>query len=171
MNGGLDITVDDREVLQAIERKIRLLKNPQPLLKEIGRYSRAITMMVMRDRRPDRGVVREQTWPSLAESTVKAKRAAYKRGAAVEPERPMVFSGKLRESLANDSSIKVSGTGMSYGTDVRSKKGFPYPGLHQVGDKRIPARRWLYWTANELRQIMQMAVDYIDEALKKVSVK
>lgn len=166
MNSGLSVTIDNRETFELIERKLRLLNNPAPLLLSIGRYMRALTLQIMRDRRADNAPVRGESWPKLSERTMMAKRAMQKRGLAVNANRPLVLSGKMVNSLKNDSAIKISRNGIAYGTDVKSEKGFPYPGFHQVGDDKVPARRWLFLTTTELRQILQMSIDYIHKNLK-----
>lgn len=164
----MNVTIDDRETLAVIERKILLLQNPEPLLRHIGRFSRALTMKIMRERRADRAPVRGEKWEPLAESTLMAKRAAQKRGKAVNANRPLVATGKMQNDAASDSAIKISKNGMEYGIDTRSKKGFPYPGFHQIGNEKVPARRWLFWNKDEIQSILQMSIDHIDGLLKQV---
>ena len=83
----------------------------------------------------------------------RADGSAANKAAAIIADRPLVRTGKLRDSLAVSGAVKIYPRGLVYGTTLRSRKGFPYPGFHQVGDNRVPARPWLFITRRELFEI------------------
>jgi len=168
---GLTITVEQKDVDRMLNRLIKKLDNPKPLLKELSRYVRALTMKMFVGRRPDNTMVRGVKWDRLKDSTLKQKRALVKRGKAVASDRPLVRTGKMRGSLKSDSAIKMQKNGFTYGTDVRSEKGFPYPGLHNKGDGKIPKRKWLFLTMDELNQMAHATKQYLDGTLVKLRAK
>lgn len=159
---GLDITIDDREVYDMINTLIRRIDNPQPLLKTIGRYIRALTKQMFVGKRPDTSTVRGEKWDKLAESTLNNKKQLRAKGLMIgNPARPLVRTGKLKDDLLSERAIKIKGKGLEYGTERKSNKGFPYPGIHQIGGKNLPARRWLFLTKSELNQIAHSTKDFI----------
>ena len=164
---GLSVTCDNREALADIERKIGVLNNPYPLLKKIMLYSMAMTRKMFFGPRPDNSSVRGEFWPKLAESTIKAKRAMAKRK-GTETDRPLVLSGEMRNSLMNESAIKIQGKGATYGTEVLSENGFPFPGVHQEGAPPVPQRRFLFWTNEDMKNILTMCVDFVDQKLRSI---
>jgi phage gpG-like protein len=162
----INVTVDNQEVLQMIENKLRLLNKPEPLLQNFGRYSRAVTFQMFNGQRPDTAPVRGESWNPLDIKTVARKRSLMSKGEAIASDRPLVLTGELRDSLTSDKAIKIHAKGMEYGTDVTSKSGFPYPGVHQVGSGDIPQRRFLFWTDTDLQQMLRMALDFIENKLR-----
>jgi hypothetical protein len=162
----MSITVDNASTLRMIEDKLKVLQNPYPLLKNYGRYSKAITFQMFSGRRPDTVGIRGEKWNPLKIETLKQKRNLLSKGEAVAADRPLVRTGTLMNSLMSEMSVKIKGKGMEYGTDVKSDKGFPYPGLHQVGDDKNPQRRFLFWTDNDLQQMLKMAIDFIEIKLR-----
>ena len=149
----MTVHVDTREIDAMLNGFLQKIEQPRPLLTRIGKYIQALTMQMFFGRRPDKTPIRGVRWNALAEKTIMAKRAAVKRGAAIIAARPLVRTGKLRDSLAVSGAVKIYPRGLIYGTTLRSRKGFPYPGFHQVGDKRVPARPWLFITRRELFEI------------------
>ena len=157
---GLHVEIDSKEVEEMLNMFMSKVKNPKPLMKVVRRYVNAVTMKMFHGPRPDTGGVRGVKWPKLAESTRWAKAAARKRGAAIETNRPLVRTGEMRDS------IKVlredAQGGFVYGTNVRSKKGFLYPGIHNTGgNPNPPQRKWLFLTGLDLRQLTQFAIDHV----------
>jgi phage gpG-like protein len=158
------VTIDNKETFEMIENLIRKLDKPEPLLKIIGQYLRSLTAKMFSGARPDAGGVRGEKWPPLKTSTIQRKLASAKRGLGIQignARRPLVATGTLKDSLLSDSAIKVSGKGLVYGTDVKSNKGFPYPGIHQLGGTNLPKRRWLFLNNAELTQIAYTTRDWI----------
>lgn len=162
---GLDVTIDNRETLAMIEGLIRKIKNPESLLKDVGRYAQTETnKMFAPGSRPDHSAVRGEKWPVLAESTIFKKRAMHKRGklSGNAPDKPLVETGALRDDLASPRAIQVKGKGLIYGTDRRNKKGFLYPAMHQTGGINLPKRRWLFLNETNLNQICAMVKNFIE---------
>lgn len=158
------VTIDNRETFEMIEGMIRKLNNPEPLLKIVGKYLQANTAKMFTGPRPDTAGVRGEKWKPLAASTVQRKLASGKRGTGIQignARRPLVATGTLKESLLNNNAVKVSGKGLVYGTDVKSNKGFSYPGIHQLGGKNLPKRRWLFINVPELNQIANTVRDWL----------
>ena len=166
MGNGLSVTVDNTALLRDIETKLKVLNNPYPLLKNFGRYSKAVTFQMFSGVRPDTTGVRGEKWNPLKIETIAQKRNLMSKGEAIAADRPLVRTGELMESLMKDGSVKIRGKGMEYGTDVKSKKGFPYPGVHQVGSEPIPQRRFLFWTDTDLQQMLKMSIDFIEGKLR-----
>jgi phage gpG-like protein len=159
---GLSITIDDQETYRMIEKLIRKIDDPKPLLQVIGRYIRAQTKKMFVGRRPDTGGVRGEKWQKLANSTIRKKLAMKKNGGvAGNARRPLVETGMLKDDLLSNRSIKIKNKGLEYGTDRRSNKGFPYPGIHQTGGNNLPQRRWLFLTKDELMQIAVTTRDWL----------
>lgn len=170
MAGKFDVRFDDREVKKLIDKLSIRVKKPKPLFETIGRYVMSATMLMFRGKRPDTGGVRGVKWDKLAQSTLKNKAAAKARGKAIEIDRPLVRTGKLRDSLARKSALTVSDRGLTYGTNVKSDGNFPYPGMHNVGSNnagknkniKIPARRWLFLTKSDLQQILFTTKEWLE---------
>ncbi|MBU2177662.1 MAG: hypothetical protein KJ556_21430 [Gammaproteobacteria bacterium] len=167
----IDVQFDDKDIYRLVNTLLKRIDNPQPLLKTVGRFIRKQTTKMFRGRRPDTGGVRGEKWPKLAESTIMQKAALKKRGKAIEIHRPLVRTGALRTSLAASSALKIMRKGLEYGTDVKSKKGFSYPGFHQVGDSRVPARRWLFLNKEELNQIAHSTKQFLEGKLVELTGK
>jgi len=163
--GPVNITMDDREVQRMLGRLLNKIERPAPLMKQIQRYVNAVTMKMFRGKRPDNSEVRGVKWGKLSPMTIKNKKAAGKRGviaAGASPNRPLVRTGKMRDSLRV---LESSSNGFVYGTKIKSKKGFPYPAAHNVGGKktgRPPARPWLFLSRDDFRQIVSMTVDFLE---------
>lgn len=164
----LDITIDDKGTLKMVNELLNRIQNPAPLLKVAANYTQSETRKMFRGKRPDTIGVRGEHWPKLAASTLKAKKAAVARGDAIEAARPLVRTGKLRNSLESKSAIQLSKKGFQYGTNVKSNRGFPYPGVHQVGDPPVPQRRWLFLTKENLMQIAIWCKEYLQGQLSKL---
>lgn len=156
MADGLSIEMETKEVEKMVSRLLKKVKRPTKLLLTLERIVNAVTKKMFRGRRPDNNVVRGQRWPKLKEETIKQKRAKVKRGKAIAT-RPMVETGALRDSLKV---IDRSSRGFSYGTNKRSKKGFPYP-AHQ--NQRFP---WLFLRKQDYLQFEKATVDFLKDSLK-----
>ena len=157
---GLQFKIDSKEVEKMLNMFMSKVKNPKPLMKVVQRYVKAVTMKMFSGPRPDTSEVRGVKWPELADKTRWAKAAAKKRGKAIEITRPLVRTGAMRDS------IKVlredEQGGFVYGTTVRSKKGFLYPGIHNTGgNPNPPQRKWLFLTGLDLRQLTRFAIDHV----------
>jgi len=163
-----DITVDDRQVQKMIGNLLNKVERPKPLMSKIERYVNAITFQMFDGKRPDTSGVRGVKWKKLAPSTIKQKKALAKRGglaSGTAPRRPLVRTGKMRDSLKV---LKRSDRGFEYGTRLKSKKGFPYPGVHNAGGKngRPPQRPWIFLTRDDFAQIASMTVDFLEDVRK-----
>ena len=143
-----------------IEKLIRKIDDPKPLLRIIGRFIRTQTAMMFR-RSPEIRPVRGVKWDDLKDSTIKKKKSLVKNGKAISGDRAMIEKGYLRDDLLSNRAIKIKNKGLEYGTDRRSNKGFPYPGIHQTGGNNLPQRRWLFLTKDELMQIAVTTRDWL----------
>jgi phage gpG-like protein len=165
----LDVTIDDREVYAMIERLIKRIDNPAPLLQTVGRYIRVLTKKMFTGARPDTQGVRGEKWDKLAESTLAHKKQLRAKGQSIgNPARPLVRTGMLKDDLLSKRAIKIKGKGLEYGTDRKSNMGFPSPAIHQVGGRILPARRWLFLRREELMQIAQTTREYLMGMLKEL---
>lgn len=157
MADGINLDMDTRDVDRMLGRLLNRVEQPAPLMKQVEKYVHAVTKQMFRGRRPDTTGKRGVRWPPLAESTKWRKRA---KGYA---DRPLVATGKMRDSLRV---LRRASKGFKYGTTVKSRKGFAYPGLHNVGGPKVPQRRWLFLTRKDYTQMAQMAVDFLEGRLK-----
>jgi len=161
----LDVQIDNRETFAMIENLIRKLDRPEPLLKIIGKYIQAMTSkMFAPGSRPDRNAVRGEKWPPLKMSTIFKKRLMHKKGKLTgnSPDKPLVETGALRDDLMSPKSINILNKGLIYGTDRKSKNGFLYPAIHEMGGSKIPQRRWLFLTNDDLNQICNTTKQWIE---------
>jgi len=158
MADGITITFEDKEVESMIIKLLKKVKNPKALMRQVEKYVHAVTMQMFRGTRPDTKGKRGQVWEKLKPETIKQKAALKKRGLAIEIHRPLVRKGDARDSLKVLESHKK---GFTYGTKIKSKKGFPYMGAHQVGDAKNPKRISIFLRNHDLRQIIKMTVDYL----------
>lgn len=158
MSTGLNIDFETTQVEKAIAKTISKLNNPTPLLNLMKRWIHAQTMKMFIGRRPDRTPVRGVSWPRLKQSTINQKKQLVKKGKALVADRPMVRTGKLRDSLKVLQSNK---NGFTYGTTAKSKKGFQYPGHWNIGKFK-----WLFLNKNDYAQIVKMTVDFLKDRLK-----
>jgi len=165
MADGITITFEKREAEAMINRLLRRVQNPAELVKTWKGYVGAVTHQMLDSGLPraDSGVVRGVRWPKLKQSTIEQKAALKKRGLAIEIQRPLVRTGELRDSLKI---IRTDAKGFVYGTTKRSKKGYPYPGVHNVGGGHIPQRKWLFLNDHDWRQIVKMTIDYLNGQIK-----
>ncbi len=67
-------------------------------------------------------------------------------------------SGKLKRSIINvtsDSIIEIGVRSLTFGTEVRSNKGYPYPQVVQKGtrDGTTPGRKFLFFSQRMVREI------------------
>ena len=163
---GLSITYDSTEHDKLIAKLLARVQRPKRLINAIARYTNAITMQMFRGRRADTVGKRGQKWPKLAKSTIEQKRALKRKGRAIQVHRPLVRTGKLRDSLKV---IERKEKGFVYGTRARSAKGALYGGIHNKGGKRgrPPQRKWLFFTRHDTRQMVKMIVDYLENKLKR----
>lgn len=165
------VTVDNTEILGLIEEQISRLDNPQPLLKTVGRYIQKETMRMFEGKRPDAGEVRGEKWDRLAPSTIMKKIQLRKKDGAIIGALygPLVRTAKMMDSLKKRSAVIIKKKGLMYGTDVKNKKGFPYPAIHQVGSDKInlPKRRFLFITEEDLIMITLVTRDYVLNLLSK----
>ena len=162
---GLTVSFDTRKLERRLNHTLKTVKHPRKLMKALQRYVNAVTFQMFNGRRPDTSGRRGVKWPKLKQTTIFAKRALRKRGKAIESDRPLVRTGKMRVSLGVLSSAEI---GFTYGTKVKSKSGFPYPGVHNKGGGKIPMRKWLFFTTADFEQMTMMTVDYLKEKLKGV---
>ena len=163
MADGITITYEKKEAEALINRLLKRVQRPKELISTWERYVHAATMQMFRGRRPDTSGVRGERWPKLAEKTRWQKAALRKRGMAIETDRPLVRTGEMRDSLKV---LSRTEKGFVYGTRLRSKKNYPYPGIHNVGGENLPPRRWLFLNDHDWRQIVKMAIDYLKGELK-----
>ena len=158
MADGITIEFEDEEVERLLSTILKRVKNPGKLMRNIERYVKAVTMKMFRGARPDTKGVRGQIWKKLAPSTIASKAQKRKNGKSIAVHRPLVETGKLRDSLRV---LRRSKLGFIFGTRVRSKDNFPYPGMHQVGGRNLPKRKFLFLTNQDLQQIVKMTIDHI----------
>jgi phage gpG-like protein len=158
MADGLTIEFKDEEVQKLLTKLLKRVNNPAKLMKELERYVHAMTMKMFRGVRPDTKGVRGIKWEPLKQKTIEQKAALRKRGKAKEIHRPLVRTGKYRDSLKV---LGRSSKGFEYGTRVKSKKGFPYPGQHQAGGPNLPQRKAILLTRTDLRQMVSMAISFL----------
>jgi len=164
MADGITIKFEDAEVESMIIKLLRRVKSPKKLMLEVQKYVHAVTMQMFSGGRADTRSKRGQVWEKLKPETLKQKAALKKRGLAIEIHRPLVRTGAARDSLKVLSS---QAKGFTYGTEIKSKTGFPYMGVHQKGDAKNPQRKSIFLNNLDLRQVVKMAVDY----LKGIEIK
>ena len=160
----LSVTIDNTETFAMIEGLIMQIERPEPLLKIVGKYIQWLTKKMFVGARPDLKGVRGEKWPKLRKSTRFKKREMKKFGLITgNPNRPLLETGHLRDDLIAPRAIRIQNKGLIYGTD-RRKRGFAYPAVHQTGTKdwRIPARRWLFLTVNEINQITHLVKEWLE---------
>src|SRR5882724_6265252 len=83
-----------------------------------------------------------QPWTPLAASTIKRRRKGRKGGTPI----PLRDTGVMMGSLAGQAlgSVRdIQKAQLIYGTNLKSKTGFPYPSVHQFGSRTVPARPFL----------------------------
>ena len=159
MSDSLSIELETKEVEAMLTGLLRKVEKPKPLMKNIQRLVRALTMKMFRGRRPDTAAVRGVKWPKLKPETIKAKRAKVKRGKSLVAARPMVDTGRTRDSLKVLSEFPDGG--FVYGTRTKTRKGFSYPGFHNKG--RFP---FIFLRKEDFDQITSMTVDYLEGVMK-----
>lgn len=158
MADGLTMSLETKEVETMIKALLKKVNNPAPLMKVLKRWMHSQTMKMFRGKRPDTKGVRGVKWPKLKPATLKAKKALVKRGKAIVAHRPMVRTGELRDSLKV---LESSKKGFVYGTRVKSKKNFPYPGHWNKG--KFP---WLFLNKQDYAQMAKATTDYLKGKLK-----
>lgn len=158
MADGLSVEIETKEVEAMLHRLLVKVEKPKELMKNLQRLVHALTMKMFRGKRPDTAPVRGVKWPKLKESTLKAKRAKVKRGKSLVAARPMVDTGKTRDTLKV---LEDKGDGFVYGTRTKSNKGFAYPGFHNKG--RFP---FLFLTKQDFAQIQSMTVDFLEDKMQ-----
>lgn len=139
---------------------LRKLDNPKRLIRQIERYVHAATRQMFRGRRPDTNGRRGVKWKKLEPATIDEKIRLKKAGklGTTSPRRPMVRSGRLRDSLRV---LERSAKGFIYGTRIKSKKGFSYGGYHNANN--FP---WLFLTKQDVAQMAKMTKDFLQGKLK-----
>lgn len=158
MADSLSIDFETKETVKKIDILLKRVGSPKELMTTLKRWIHAETMRMLRGRRPDKIPIRGEKWKPLKESTVKQKKALVKRGKAIVADRPMVRTGKLRDSLkVLNSNLK----GFEYGTRVKSKKGFAYPGFHNAANFL-----WLFLRERDYQQMALATTDYLKGKLK-----
>lgn len=143
----LRITMDTRVAEREISKLLHNLENSQELLKVIAAYLKAATKRFFRGPRPDRSAVDGVIWPPIKDETIKRKRAKG------QPDRPMVATGEGRDSIKV---IRLDKKSLIYGTEILSKKGFPYMGYHNY--TRFP---FLFINKKRLADILSLTIDWI----------
>lgn len=168
MADGLSVTYDDTQHQRLIGKLLAKVQRPKKLMNLVERYTNAVTMQMFRGRRADTVGKRGQKWPKLAKSTIEQKRKLKKDGGATQIHRPLVRTGRLRDSLKV---IQRQPKGFVYGTQLRSPKGALYGGIHNKGGSngRPPQRKWLFFTKQDTRQMVKMIIDYLKDRLKNHS--
>lgn len=146
---------ENAEIVQMVSKLEGRVKNPEPFLRRVAKYVQKNTMQMF-SKRPDLHQVRTVRWKPLAKSTIEAKRRAKKEGRAIATTRPLVFTGKLKESLASVNAIQISGKNTTYGTDL------PFAQYHQRGGTKLPKRPFLFITKSERNEIGRMIKKYLD---------
>ena len=159
MADGITIDFDSKEVETLLNIFLQRVKNAEKLMKMLKRYVRALTINMIQSKfaRPDNKPVRGVTWPKISKST------RVKKLKKIQPLRPLVATGAFRRSIRVLSS---TANGFIFGTRKKSSKGFPYPAAHNSGTTKMPQRKWLFLTRNELRQMVKMTIDHIKGQLK-----
>ena len=153
------IQFETRETERMIKELLKKVNNPKKLMITLQRWLHSRTMKMFRGRRPDTKGVRGVKWPKLKPATVKTKKALVKRGKAIVAHRPMVRTGRLRDSLKV---LKSNKKGFEYGTKVKSKRDdFPYPGHWNKG--KFP---WLFLKKQDYIQMTQATTDFLKGKLK-----
>jgi len=151
------IEMETKEVETLIARLLKKVNNPGELMRTLERWLHAQTMKMFRGRRPDKAVIRGVKWDPLKPSTVKQKKALVKRGKAIVADRPMVRTGKLRDSLKV---LERSKKGFEYGTRINNK-GFSYGGHWNAS--KFP---WLFLKKQDYAQMAKATTDYLSGILK-----
>lgn len=154
--------VEDKGVQKMISEMLNRLENPRPLLGTVGKYTQEQTQKMFVRTRPDNTIVRGKRWKKLKTATIFRKRQLRAQGKAVKSDRPLVRTGKLRNSLLSKRAFKFVNKGLIYGTQARNDKVFLYPAVHQAGSRsaKIPARKYLFLTRMELLQIAEITKNY-----------
>jgi len=160
----ISIKFEHKNALRVIEKQLQLLNYPKKLIRILERYIHAVTMQMFRGQRPDTGGRRDVKWPKLADSTITQKILMHRNGTlsgGATPSRPMVRTGRLRDSLKILNRTK---NGFIYGTRILSKNGFSYPGYHNVN--KFP---WLFINNKDIAQFAKIVRDYLRNNLKTVN--
>jgi phage virion morphogenesis protein len=81
--------------------------------------------------------------------------------------KPLRNSGALMASLVGQAlgsvrDIDLQGATLTYGTNLRSKKGYPYPAVHQFGSATTPARPYLGITDQMKARIRQILIAWLE---------
>lgn len=167
MADGLTVHVESEDVQRMLARLLQRVQHPKPLMKQLERYVNSVTQQMFTGPRPDRGVVRGVHWPPLADSTWASKRASMKRS-GFTTDRPLVSTGRMRGSLKV---LQRQEKGFVYGTRIRSRTGYPYPQVHNVGGGNVPPRPWLFLTRNDFQNISTMTVAFLKGKLMVLTGK
>jgi phage gpG-like protein len=159
MADGLRIKFEDSDVEKMLNNMLTKVKDSKPIIDTCSRYVNAVTKQMFIGKRPDNIAVRGVKWEPLSPKTIEQKKKVNARNA----KRPLVRTGDMRDSLKV---ITKGKQGFTYGTNKKSPKGFNYPGFHQVGNAKVPARLWLFLTREDLGNMIQIALDHIRGLLK-----
>ena len=165
MAEGFTVEFDTREAERMLSSLLDRVNRPKRLMQAMSRYVNSVTFQMFSGRRADTSGKRGVKWPPLSQETIMAKRAALARGAAIEEDRPLVRTGKMRDSLKV---LERADKGFVYGTRLRSKKGFSYPAIHNTGGSgsKPPQRPWLFLTPHDFAQMAKMTKDYLENRLQ-----
>jgi len=158
VSNGLSMQLESKEVESLIKTLLDRVERPKKLLDKVEKYVKAVTMQMLKGSRPDTKGRRGIKWPKLKKSTVKQKKALVASGNAIVAARPMVRTGKMRDSIKT---LSRSAKGFLFGTRIKSKD-FAYPGFHNKG--RFP---WLFLTQKDYAQISKMVTDHLKGELKR----
>jgi len=161
MSDSISIHYESKEVQKNITDLLKKVERPKKLVASVARYINSVTKQMFSGRRPDVGGRRGVKWPKLKQSTINRKKQLKRKGkltGGASPSRPMVASGDLRDSLRV---LDIKEKGLKYGTLQKSKKGFPYPGYHNIG--RFP---FLFLNKTDNAQIIKMTLDYLEGKLE-----
>lgn len=142
---GISVEIDDREVLQAIQRLQDAGGNLQGAFADIGEY-----LLISHRERWDRQVSPEgEPWAPLAPQTIKRKKK--------NRDKVLVLEGDLRDLLR----YQDSPDSLEFGTDRI------YGASHQFGREEagIPARPFLGISDEDRVGILDILRDHLEEAL------
>jgi phage virion morphogenesis protein len=151
----LEIVFEDKEIGPALGRLMQRLSDIRPALREIGERMVASTKHNFDTETAPDGT----KWPPLNEKYRDAKSRAGLSTMILQRD------GKLYNSIHP----VVSASEVRVGTNVRSKTGFPYPIVHQLGTDRagrnkktvIPKREFLGMSHSDNEAVLAIVMGYL----------
>jgi len=143
------VTLEDQSIQNALNHQANRLGNPRELFADIGAYMDRQTRTRIRRLGQPQDVVTTldgQSWAPLAEATIKRKQRKRKK------ERKLQQDGELLGTItyqANSQQVEI-GSGAKHSV------------YQQFGTKNIPARPFLFVTAEDEAEIGEIVRDFID---------